>query len=135
MFPAAPLLLGLALGMRHALDADHLVAMSTIVMRERSIGRAALLGGAWAPGIRSRSSWSGSWSSCSGPDDLGRHGPRQRGLWDLLSDGMGLTSAKVGDTIHKLCEHAPIVGDTVLFESRTDDSSHENGSRKARQDS
>ena len=50
MFPAAPLLLGLALGMRHALDADHLVAMSTIVTRERSIGRAALLGGAWGAG-------------------------------------------------------------------------------------
>ncbi|HYJ33645.1 MAG TPA: high-affinity nickel-transport family protein [Candidatus Binatia bacterium] len=50
MSPAAPLLLGLALGMRHALDADHLVAMSTIVTRERSIGRAALLGGAWGAG-------------------------------------------------------------------------------------
>ncbi|HTM00779.1 MAG TPA: hypothetical protein VL503_06605 [Candidatus Omnitrophota bacterium] len=50
MLPAAPLLLGLALGMRHVLDADHLVAMSTIVTRERSIGRAALLGGAWGAG-------------------------------------------------------------------------------------
>jgi high-affinity nickel-transport protein len=46
----APLLLGLALGMRHALDADHIVAMSTIVSRERSVGRAALLGGAWGAG-------------------------------------------------------------------------------------
>ena len=46
----APLLLGLALGMRHALDADHLVAMSTIVTRERSALRASLLGGAWGVG-------------------------------------------------------------------------------------
>lgn len=50
MFPSAPLLLGLALGMRHAFDADHIVAMSTIVARERSLGRAALLGGAWGAG-------------------------------------------------------------------------------------
>ena len=28
----SPLLLGFALGLRHALDADHLVAMSTIVL-------------------------------------------------------------------------------------------------------
>lgn len=50
MFPTAPLLLGLALGMRHALDADHIVAMSTIVARERSVARAALLGGVWGAG-------------------------------------------------------------------------------------
>jgi len=54
MFPpdagSAPLLLGLALGMRHALDADHVVAMSTIVARERSVARAALLGGWWGAG-------------------------------------------------------------------------------------
>ena len=47
---SAPLLLGLALGMRHAFDPDHIVAMSTIVSRERSIARAALLGGAWGAG-------------------------------------------------------------------------------------
>jgi hypothetical protein len=50
MFPSAPLLLGFALGMRHALDPDHIVAMSTIVARERSAARAALLGGAWGAG-------------------------------------------------------------------------------------
>lgn len=54
MFPVdlgpAPLFLGFALGMRHALDADHVVAMSTIVTRERSIARAALLGGVWGAG-------------------------------------------------------------------------------------
>jgi len=47
---SAPLLLGLALGMRHAFDPDHIVAMSTIVSREPSSARAALLGGAWGAG-------------------------------------------------------------------------------------
>ena len=46
----SPLLLGFALGLRHALDADHLVAMSTIVSRERSLPRAALLGAHWGVG-------------------------------------------------------------------------------------
>ena len=32
------LLLGLLLGMRHALDADHLAAVATLVTRSRSIG-------------------------------------------------------------------------------------------------
>ena len=47
---AAPLLLGFLLGMRHAVDADHVVAMSTIVARERSLVRAGLLGGYWGLG-------------------------------------------------------------------------------------
>ena len=84
MFPpdagSAPLLLGFALGMRHALDADHVVAMSTIVTRERSVARAV-----------------------------------------LLSDGIRLTSAKVGDTIHKLIPHQAVL--------------HSDESRKARQGS
>jgi len=46
----SPLLLGFALGLRHALDADHLVAMSTIVSRERSLPRAAILGCRWGIG-------------------------------------------------------------------------------------
>jgi hypothetical protein len=33
---------GFLLGMRHAFDADHVVAVSTIVSRKRSIGAAAL---------------------------------------------------------------------------------------------
>ena len=45
-----PLLLGFALGIRHALDPDHLAAMGTIVARERSPGRAALLGSVWGLG-------------------------------------------------------------------------------------
>jgi hypothetical protein len=47
---SAPLLLGFALGMRHAFDPDHVVAMSTIVTRERSVLRAMFLGGAWGAG-------------------------------------------------------------------------------------
>jgi high-affinity nickel permease len=75
MSPTAPLWLGMALGMRHALDADHIVAMGTIVARERSVARAARLGGAWG-------------ALCA--------------LRNALSHGMGLTSEKVGDTIHNL---------------------------------
>ncbi|HKQ18613.1 MAG TPA: hypothetical protein VJW75_02590 [Candidatus Eisenbacteria bacterium] len=47
---SSPLILGLALGLRHALDADHLVAMATIVSRERSLPRAALYGARWGVG-------------------------------------------------------------------------------------
>ena len=47
---SSPLILGLALGLRHALDADHLVAMATIVSRERSLPRAALYGARWGMG-------------------------------------------------------------------------------------
>jgi len=46
----SPLLLGFALGLRHALDSDHLVAMATIVSQERSLPRAALLGARWGMG-------------------------------------------------------------------------------------
>ena len=42
--------IGFAFGVKHALDADHLAAVSTIVMRERSVGRSALVGGAWGIG-------------------------------------------------------------------------------------
>lgn len=50
---AAPLgiaLLGLALGMRHATDADHVIAVSTIVTRERRLGVAARIGMFWGIG-------------------------------------------------------------------------------------
>jgi high-affinity nickel-transport protein len=47
---SAPLLLGFALGLRHAFDADHVAAMGTIVARERSVRRAALLGAVWGLG-------------------------------------------------------------------------------------
>lgn len=44
------LLLGLLLGMRHALDADHLAAVATLVTRSRSVGHTMLQGAAWGAG-------------------------------------------------------------------------------------
>jgi hypothetical protein len=40
----------LMLGMRHATDPDHIVAVTTIVSRERSVGKAAALGAVWGVG-------------------------------------------------------------------------------------
>jgi ABC-type nickel/cobalt efflux system permease component RcnA len=42
--------LGLILGMRHSTDADHVVAISTIVSRQRSIRNAAFIGTIWGMG-------------------------------------------------------------------------------------
>src|SRR6185295_8850298 len=42
--------LGSLLGMRHALEPDHLAAVSTLVTDQRSRGRAALLGVCWGLG-------------------------------------------------------------------------------------
>ena len=42
--------LGSLLGMRHALEPDHLAAVTTLVSRERSFARAALLGVWWGLG-------------------------------------------------------------------------------------
>jgi len=42
--------LGLILGMRHSTDADHVVAISTIVSRQRSIRNAAFIGSIWGMG-------------------------------------------------------------------------------------
>ena len=44
------LLLGLFLGMRHATDADHVVAIATIVSHKRSVAGSALIGAAWGVG-------------------------------------------------------------------------------------
>ena len=44
------LLLGFSLGMRHATDADHVVAIAAIVSRERSVAGSALIGAAWGAG-------------------------------------------------------------------------------------
>src|SRR3979490_2551582 len=44
------LFLGFFLGMRHATDADHVIAVSTIVSRERTIRNAALIGVVWGIG-------------------------------------------------------------------------------------
>jgi hypothetical protein len=42
--------LGFFLGMRHATDADHVIAVTTIVSRQRSIRAAALIGSVWGVG-------------------------------------------------------------------------------------
>ena len=47
---AALLLLGLFLGMRHATDADHVIAIATIVSRQRSLRGSAVIGAAWGVG-------------------------------------------------------------------------------------
>ena len=47
---ASFLFLGFLLGMRHATDADHVVAIATIVSRERSVAGPALVGAAWGVG-------------------------------------------------------------------------------------
>ena len=44
------LALGFVLGLRHALDADHLAAVSTFVTEERSLLRASLIGVSWGLG-------------------------------------------------------------------------------------
>lgn len=42
--------IGFLLGMRHATDPDHVIAVSTIVSREHNIRRSALIGAAWGVG-------------------------------------------------------------------------------------
>ena len=44
------LLLGFFLGMRHATDADHVAAVTTIVSRERTVRGAGLIGIIWGVG-------------------------------------------------------------------------------------
>ncbi len=44
------LALGFVLGMRHATDPDHVVAVTTIVSQQRSLGRAARTGALWGIG-------------------------------------------------------------------------------------
>jgi high-affinity nickel-transport protein len=47
---ASLLALGFALGMRHSTDPDHVVAVSTIVAREKRLGPACVLGMVWGVG-------------------------------------------------------------------------------------
>ncbi len=42
--------LGLIFGLKHATEADHVVAVSTIVSEHKSLGRAAIVGGLWGIG-------------------------------------------------------------------------------------
>ena len=46
----ATLFLGFVLGMRHATDPDHIVAITTIVTKQRGIGKATLIGALWGLG-------------------------------------------------------------------------------------
>jgi high-affinity nickel-transport protein len=46
----AILALGFFLGMRHATDPDHVIAVATIVARQRNAGAAAMIGAAWGLG-------------------------------------------------------------------------------------
>jgi len=48
--PLTAILLGALLGLRHATDADHIVAVTAIVARERSLLRAARVGALWGVG-------------------------------------------------------------------------------------
>lgn len=50
MSPLAIVLLGFFLGMRHATDPDHVIAVSTIVARHRQRGGAAVIGALWGVG-------------------------------------------------------------------------------------
>jgi hypothetical protein len=50
MSPTGTLLLGLVLGLRHATDPDHVVAMGTIVSRDSRIARAMATGVYWGIG-------------------------------------------------------------------------------------
>ena len=47
---ASLLFLGFFLGMRHATDADHVIAIATIVSRQRTVRGSALIGAAWGAG-------------------------------------------------------------------------------------
>jgi high-affinity nickel-transport protein len=47
---ASLLFLGFFLGMRHATDADHIIAIATIVSRQRSLRGSAMIGAAWGVG-------------------------------------------------------------------------------------
>src|SRR5260221_3869677 len=42
--------IGLSLGMRHATDPDHVIAVSTIISREPSLARAGWIGALWGLG-------------------------------------------------------------------------------------
>jgi len=50
MTPFATLMLGLLLGLKHAFDSDHLIAVSTIVARERAPWRSLWIGLFWGIG-------------------------------------------------------------------------------------
>lgn len=50
MTVTAALMLGFVLGLKHALEPDHLVAVTTIVSEHKSVGRSSLVGTLWGLG-------------------------------------------------------------------------------------
>ncbi len=48
--PLSVLILGFLLGLKHATDADHVVAVTTIVSRQKKLRHAALVGVTWGIG-------------------------------------------------------------------------------------
>src|SRR5262249_61279360 len=44
------IVIGFFLGMRHATDPDHVIAVSTVVTRQHNVRRSALIGAAWGAG-------------------------------------------------------------------------------------
>lgn len=50
MSPIAILTLGFLLGIKHATDADHVVAVTTMASKQRNLKRAALIGATWGIG-------------------------------------------------------------------------------------
>ena len=42
--------LGFFLGMRHATDPDHVIAVTTVISKQRDLGRSALVGAFWGLG-------------------------------------------------------------------------------------
>ncbi len=44
------LLLGLLIGMQHAMEADHVAALATLATRARSVGQTVKLGAVWGMG-------------------------------------------------------------------------------------
>ena len=61
----AILSLGFFLGLKHATDADHVVAVTTFVSRERSVLRSCWIGAFWGPALEAPE---------SAPHEVGRIG-------------------------------------------------------------
>src|SRR3954463_12769573 len=59
--------LGSLLGMRHALEPDHLAAVSTLVTGERRTPKGALLGACWGARPHRRAALLGSWGGFAPP--------------------------------------------------------------------
>src|SRR3974390_422226 len=106
----AVLILGFFLGMRHATDPDHVIAVSTIVSQERNSRRAALVGGVWGLGHTVTIFVSGSAIILFNlviPARLGLAMELSAGLmlillggWNLVSFARSIPPAPVSGTLH-----------------------------------